>query len=398
MKTSTWFRIALFNLTIVAILGVIMRYKIPFSIPWLDQKHTLHSHSHFAFTGWISQALMTLVFAMINGNEKKISQKHSQLLWLNIISAYGMLVSFIVQGYGVVSIAFSTLAIIVSALFLIMLVRDIQFKKSASYIAILFAAILNVISSLGPFSLAYLMANNISDQHAYLGSLYFFLHFQYNGWFFLASLGLLSHLLSPIIQDEKSLRKIILLFAIASLPAFLLSILWLDLAWYWMALACIAVALQLWAATILFKLIIQHKKQIVSKLNSTARLLLFLSLFAFGIKILLQSISLIPAVGDITYGFRPIVIGYLHLVLLGIITLFILGYAMGKEVIPITTKVQRGVTIFVCGIILNEFLLLVQGVSSMQYYSVPYINYGLLFAALTMLTGTVVMQRKKFEV
>ncbi len=392
MKTSTWFRIALFNLMIVAILGVVMRYKIPFSIPWLDQKHTLHSHSHFAFTGWISQALMILILAKFNGNEKKISQKHSQLLWLNLISAYGMLVSFLIQGYGFVSIAFSTLAIVVSVIFLIMTIRDIPFKNSAACYALISAGFLNVLSALGPFSLAYLMANNINDQHAYLGSLYFFLHFQYNGWFFLGCLGLLMHFLSPIIQNEKSLKKIVLLFVISSLPAFLLSILWLDLAWYWMVLAGIAVALQLWATALLFNMIFENKKMILAKLNSTSRLLLFLSLFAFGIKILLQSFSLIPSVGDITYGFRPIVIGYLHLVLLGIITLFILGYAMAKEVVPITKTLQRGLVIFVIGIILNEFLLLVHGVSSMQYYAVPYINHALLLAALTMLSGVVVMQ------
>lgn len=303
-----------------------------------------------------------------------------------------MLVSFLIQGYGLVSIAFSTLAIVVSVLFLIITVRDIPFRNSASCFAIISAGFMNVLSALGPFSLAYLMANNINDQHAYLSSLYFFLHFQYNGWFFLACLGLLMHFLSPIIQDEKRLKKIVLLFVISSLPSFLLSILWLNLAWYWMLIAFFAVVLQLWAAVLFFKLIFENKKIILANLNSTSRLLLFLSLFAFGIKILLQSFSLIPVVADITYGFRPIVIGYLHLVLLGIITLFILGYAMAKEVVPITKTLQRGLVIFVIGIILNEFLLLVHGVSSMQYYAVPYINHALLLAALTMLTGVGVMQ------
>ena len=50
---SKWLRISLFNLMLVAFLGMILRYKILFSLPFLDQKHLLHAHSHFAFSGWV---------------------------------------------------------------------------------------------------------------------------------------------------------------------------------------------------------------------------------------------------------------------------------------------------------------------------------------------------------
>ena len=45
-----WLHISILNLSIVALLGVIMRYKIGFEFPYFDQKHIHHSHSHFAFT------------------------------------------------------------------------------------------------------------------------------------------------------------------------------------------------------------------------------------------------------------------------------------------------------------------------------------------------------------
>lgn len=52
-----WLGWGLFNLAIVAFYGVTMRYKIAFDFPFFDQKNLLHAHSHFAFSGWISQIL-----------------------------------------------------------------------------------------------------------------------------------------------------------------------------------------------------------------------------------------------------------------------------------------------------------------------------------------------------
>ncbi len=50
-----WLQISFLNLLIVSLLGVTLRYKIAFSFPYLDQKHLLHGHSHFAFAGWVTQ-------------------------------------------------------------------------------------------------------------------------------------------------------------------------------------------------------------------------------------------------------------------------------------------------------------------------------------------------------
>ena len=58
LNTKFWLKISLLNLCIVASLGVLMRYKIGFEFPYLDQKHLQHSHSHFAFSGWLSHTLV----------------------------------------------------------------------------------------------------------------------------------------------------------------------------------------------------------------------------------------------------------------------------------------------------------------------------------------------------
>jgi hypothetical protein len=60
-KFKFWIRVAIINLLIVAFLGVVMRYKIGFEFPYLNQKNLQHAHSHFAFGGWISMMIMVLM-------------------------------------------------------------------------------------------------------------------------------------------------------------------------------------------------------------------------------------------------------------------------------------------------------------------------------------------------
>ena len=51
-------KIALINLSVVALIGVIMRYKIGFDFPFFDQKHLQHAHSHFARRYGMNQSVV----------------------------------------------------------------------------------------------------------------------------------------------------------------------------------------------------------------------------------------------------------------------------------------------------------------------------------------------------
>ena len=184
---SKWVHISLLNLLIVACLGVILRYKIAFSLPFIDQKFLLNAHSHFAVAGWVSQAIMTFITAYISKYSQHFSlKKYQYLLLANLITAYGMLLSFPFEGYGLISIIFSTLSIFSSYAFAVVVWRDLNKMpvEKISHKWFKASLLFNVISSLGAFGLAYMMANKIIHQNWYLAAIYFFLHFQYNGWFF----------------------------------------------------------------------------------------------------------------------------------------------------------------------------------------------------------------------
>jgi len=115
---SRWLRISFFNLLLVAFVGIILRYKIAFSLPIVDQKNLLHGHSHFAFGGWITQVLMVLLVHYLSQHKGEVVfKKYRWLLYGNLVSAYGMLILFPIQGYAVGSIIFSTLSIINSYFF-----------------------------------------------------------------------------------------------------------------------------------------------------------------------------------------------------------------------------------------------------------------------------------------
>jgi len=119
--------------------------------------------------------------------------------------------------------------------------------------------------------------------------------------------------------------------------------------------------------------------------------LLALSCIACSIKITLQLFSVIPFLSTLAFSFRPIVIGYLHLVLLGVITLFLLGYIVSLQIIKIEKPTSTGIGIFVGGIFLNELLLMIQGVGAISNTMIPFLNESLLVAALVLFCGMLVL-------
>lgn len=399
--TQKWIKISLLSLATVALLGCILRYKIAFSLPFINQKYLLHAHSHFAFAGWITQALMVcMVGYLAKHSPVNIPKKYNFLLTANWISALGMLLTFPWEGYGVFAIIFSTLSIFVSYFFAVVYWRDLDKlpQRSIAHGWFKLAVLFNAVSSIGAFSLAFMMATKNMHQELYMAAVYFFLHFQYNGWFFFACMGLFtSYLLGRGIQ-LKHMKLIFRLFAIAVVPIYLLSILWARLPAWLYALVVLAAVAQ-FAGFVLLVVNVKHFiKNIIHGLPNVAIWLAGFAVISLGIKLVLQLFSIIPSLNQAVFGFRPIVIGYLHLVFLGIITLFILSYAVLHNYIISNKKAIGAIYLFTAGIIINEVLLMLQGLCDLFYISIPFVNEALLVAALIMFVGillTVISQFKR---
>ena len=385
-----WIRIAFINLLIVALIGTIMRYKIAYYLPFIEQKNFLHAHSYFAFTGWITHALMVLMVAFLIHYLPAVSlKKYKWLLAANLVTAYGMLLSFILGGYGIFSITLSTLSIFNSYLFGIIFWKDVN-KIQTKTISIFWfkaAIVFNVLSTLGAFFLSYMIINKIQDPRMVIAGNYYYLHFQYNGWFLFACMGLLSEKLTKCGIAYPLQKNVFWLFALACVPAYFLSALWLPIPLWVYFTVVIAAIVQLAGWTILFKTVFNNRSKIFAETSSQTRGIFILCALAFSIKLLLQAGSTIPFLSKLAFGFRPVIIGYLHLMLLGVITLFIIGYSKMNRFIITRTTGNAGILIFICGIIVNEIFLMIQGISYMNYINIPWINELLLGAATCMFCG-----------
>ena len=391
-KTTFWIRFSIFNLMLVALLGLLMRYKILFEFPLLDQKSLQHSHSHFAFAGWVSHTLMTLLISFLQKHDLKNNiafKKYNSILIGNLICSYVMLFSFIIQGYGAVSITFSTLSIFASYWFAYVFFKDCkQIETKSTAVKWFKAAIFfNVISSLGTFALAYMMATKNIHQNEYLASIYYYLHFQYNGWFFFACMGLLLDYLKVTTSSNRIYSQSFILLFWSCIAGYFLSTLWLDLPLWIYIITAISAVVQVIIWYLLFKTIIKENKSIFVNLPGYLKYLIIFISLALSVKFLLQLGSTIPAVSELAFGFRPIVIAYLHLILLAIISLFLLFYVYANNFVVINKKTILGLILFSLGVILNEVVLGIQGVASLSYTLIPFINESLFGIALLLFTS-----------
>lgn len=389
-----WFRFSLFNLFIVALFGVVMRYKIGFEFPIFTQKYLQHGHSHFAFTGWITHTLFTLLAGFVQRQSEQISmRKYSAMIIANMTIAWGMLISFSTQGYAFWSILFSIASIVIAWIYTGVFITDVRKRLPANPANKWFVAglLFNVISAFGAFSLAYMMATKSFHPDNYLMSMYYFLHFQYNGWFFFACLGLLFYRLNGLPGATLNDNKIFILYFISCIPTYFLSVLWVKMP-TWVYILVIVGALMQAAAWVMIAGIIKINYHLIKqKITGLARFLMLYVAIALTIKYLLQLTSTIPFISDLAFGFRPIVVAYLHLVLLAIISVFLLGYLYSSGYLKNGGLMNTSVILFITGVFLNEAGLTIQGLASIAYIPIPHINQILFGFTLIILFGAMLM-------
>lgn len=388
-----WLNLSLVSLLIVALLGTLMRYKIGFEFPFFEQKNIQHAHSHFAFSAWISQTIMVLMIHYLEKRGKPESfANYNLLLWANLVCGYGMLVSFFIQGYGTVSIIFSTASVLISFLFAFVFFGDLKSVQSPDPSKNWFtsALIFNVLSSIGTFSLAYMMATHQLIQKFYLASIYFYLHFQYNGWFFFAIAGIFIGYLHQARPELKVPVSIFYLLVVACPMAYFLSTLWADLPLIIYIITVFSAGIQAVAWTLFLVFYSRNATIINSCFSVLWRWFFFLVLISLSAKWLLQLGSTIPEISKLAFGFRPIVIAYLHLVLLAITSVFLVTFIFSTGLLKPGLTSIAGLSVFISGVYANEILLGIQGIASFSYTAVPYANEILFGLSLIMVSGLIV--------
>ena len=391
VNSKFWIRIILVNLCVVALLGTLMRYKIGFVFPHFEQKYLQEAHSHFAFAGWITQSIYLLILRLFRNNLPSINERmYHWLQMANLVTAYGMLISFTIQGYGPVSIAFATASIVVGYIFSFVAFRDAtrleQSHPSKNWIKA--AIFFGILSTIGTIVLSRMMVTREFDQATYLGSIYFFLHFQYNGWFMMACFAIWLDSIKTALLKTNHTRFAFWAFFLSGIPAYFLSTLWAHIPGWLYVFVVLSAVFQVIAWWYFVRTMNANKTFISALYPKLVSWLLILVSLSLTLKLFLQLASTIPYVSKLAFSFRPIVIAYLHLVLLLIISVFLLSFLYGTGLLKQTRATRVALIVFVTGVILNEVVLATQGIAAFSYTIIPGVNQVLFGIALILLSGT----------
>jgi hypothetical protein len=397
-----WYQVALLNLVVVTMLGLILRYKINFPLPFLEHKNILHAHSHFAFSGWVSFLLQLLIIDRFTDSYQLHKKQWDRFFTISTIVNYAMIISFAWQGYAGLSIFFSTVGLWLSYYFSFKIYRSfsVESRRVVSHKFIIAALFFQVLSSFGPYALALFIATKNTHQYWSHNVLYFFLHFQYNGWFIFAVLGLLMKRMegSHLFKSADALKFFYLTFA-TCLSSYLLTVLWPAVPAGVTVINIVTVVAQAVALIFLMRLLMRNRHAIFQSLPLICRWLYTTAIVAFFLKIVLQVPSAHPEIAHLAFGFRPIIIGYLHLIFLVLVSFFLLSELGEMNVIPLTHLTGRwGLLIFSTGVVLNEMLLGMQGLAAVWYIYLPAINKTLFIITIIMFIGaSIIYQSSRLQ-
>lgn len=365
-RIATWYWLAAVGWFIVAVvIGWMLRYSMSGSLyDGFVFKHWLHAHSHLAFLGWIYNALIGLTLWSFPMQDK--GKWHRALFWLAQISVLGMLLTFPGNGYYLWSIVVSTLHIFVSYVMAVRLIRD-TYDNGSPWIKhatgwMKWALFFMVASSIGPYLLGMIMAQGAEDTIWYKLSIYFYLHFQYNGWFILQALALVMVWMArknSARQVRPSVRSLWILVS-GVLLTYAQSALWTNPPASVVVLAWLGGGLQLAGIFYLWKDWWPVFRQM--RINPFARKLLGVAAFAITLKIVLQLLAVVPALQPFSSQ-HQVAIAFLHLVFLGGLTPFLFGQAVALQLIrPFTGWMQLASTVFLAAFAGMELILVIPNI------------------------------------
>lgn len=349
------FGVAWAFLVLTAASGTALRLFAFHDLGGLVYTHLLHAHSHIAFLGWVFNAFFAFAFRLWFPPDRAALAR--RLFWVLQLANVGMFGAFLVQGYAAVSIAFSTLHMVGAAVFAVVLWRLPTVAPAVRpWLRAALAAFL--LSSLGPLTLGPLAALDLRDSALYPLSVYWYLHFQYNGWFILFPIAWLGQVLINRGYIWHCSRWIYTAFLGGIFGTFLVSVLWLHPPISVHALAALAGILQIGAFIALLRTTLagQNRNGEAFALPSLARLLVIVAVAAFLAKATLQIVACLPALAEVV-SHRYIAIAFMHGVFLGAVLPAILAIAHGLGWLTDGTRTRAALTLFALGFIGGQYVL-----------------------------------------
>jgi len=367
VKTKTIIAFAYF--LIAAVFGLAMRLSF-ISDLGVTYKHILHTHSHIALLGWLyNLALIFIGYTFLKEDVKKFNR----IFWVSQITFLGMLFSFPFQGYAFWSISFSTLYLFASYWLIFEIFKSSKKLKGVEGKLLRAGGLFLFLSSIGPFALGAIMANQMKDTIWYHLSIFWFLHFLFNGFFYTVFLVLLLREIKKVVSvSEKKIKWVYYLTAFSIIPLYAEFVLESVSSVWLIVFALLSSLAQLASVLLIIKEIKIYFLQIVGNLKKA---LFGLSILSLLFKVVFQLLASLPFLNEMVFNSKStLIIGYLHMVMLGMFSLFFIWVLIEQKVIKTNKLFKMGIWIFIVGVLLSELTLFGQGVANyVWHYGLP--NY-----------------------
>ncbi|RNL77408.1 hypothetical protein ED312_20975 [Sinomicrobium pectinilyticum] len=373
-------RTALFYFFLTSLMGILLR-AYPIADFSFNYRFLVHAHSHIALLGWIYVGLTAVIYHLFLGDIKQ-SGVYRNIFRTTQVALIGMLVTFPFWGYHPYSIFFSTLFILASYAFTWFFIRHApeRYRKGYSFKCVKAGLYYMVVSSLGPWALGLIMNTLGSTSVWYKIAIYFYLHFQYNGWFLMALCGFLFFILEfgdiPVAPRQSRLFYRMLNAGI--ILTFFLSVLWTEPHYIFYFLGLSGAVIQLWAYILLFRIARSSRITSTGKtggLKSTFSLLKVSGMLLL-VKLLLQCFSAVPEIATMAYHTPEFIIGYLHWTFLGVISLALFAFFSHFRLLVFS---RFAIGIYLAGFFITEFLIFYKGIALWLQWSLTEHYYLLLF-------------------
>ena len=364
LNIQTDIRWAFAYFVIVVCLGIFMRSVQVADYPFVfNYRNIVHTHSHLALLGFVYvmlSAILTRTFIPFN------TQLHKRYRWLFYITQFsvlGMLCSFPFQGYGAISISFSSVFIICTYFFARFFIKyaTSPFVKMGIFYLIL--------SSLGIWFMPVTIVKFGKFSEMYMCSIAFFLHFQYNGWMLSSLMGLFVKKYGWDIQYPQLIKRIFILFQAGIIGSLFIS--WVGYFSYPIYYIVGGVSVLIWLTSVIMILRLYLKTQPKSFL-ATVFICFFIA------KVAMMFTGAFPVLTPYLFKNIDLLISYLHFNFLGIVTIGLLLFL--EEVY----KVNRWlIYLFLFCFITTEGLIVYKGFSVIGNYPIfsNFYEYLWLFTA-----------------
>lgn len=359
-KNRTYLLITFGWLVIVAVLGLTIRMLFVYPLG-LNYKYILHAHSHIAFLGWGFNALILGLLMKFSTKQKE----YNRLFWLTQICILGFGVGFLTQGYHIVPIVFSTLFLIVSYFYAYKLNKELKMQPSTPAVKFAKASLFYlVLASIGPWGMGPIMALKMIHSVPYFLGIFFYLHFTYNGFFVMSMIAILFRQLEDDGVDlpQKASLDFYYWINFAVIPTYALSALWIKPHLIIYVISFVSALIQIIAFIRFYPFIKKAFAKWKPKLSKIVTQLYRLAFMIFGVKLIIQLLSATPLIANIGYKLKNyFVIGYLHLIFLGMFSLFFIGWHIHNKGYQVNKMAKNGLYLFMIGILLTEIVLFGNG-------------------------------------